>query len=200
MKIIVYIDYVCPYCLLAESVISDAIANEAAVIDWRPFELRPEPVPTLRVEDPYLPAVWQRSVYPLAAKLDVPIQLPSTSPQPRSTKAFELFCLAADHGVGDAYNHAVFEAFFQKDLDIGDPEILANIADSVGLDRSEALAALADRRYAARHRAALDEANEQGVQAVPTIIIGQHVIRGVPSPGVMATALRSTKVTSSMRD
>jgi predicted DsbA family dithiol-disulfide isomerase len=191
MKVIVYFDYVCPYCLLAEVAITEAASGEAIEIDWRPFELRPEPVPTLRPEDPYLPTVWRQSVYPLAAKLGIPIKLPSASPQPRSTKAFELLCLAVDQGVGEAYNMAVLKSFFQEDLNIGDPDILADIAASVGLDRSEAHAALADGRYAARHRAALTHARNQRIQSVPTIVVGEHVFHGVPAVALMATALRS---------
>jgi predicted DsbA family dithiol-disulfide isomerase len=198
MKVIVYIDYVCPYCLLAEEVIVKAAAGEAVEIDWRPFELRPDPVPTLRPEDPYLPTVWQQSVYPLAARLGVPIRLPSASPQPRSTKAFELFCFASDRGVGNAYNIAVLKAFFQEDLDIGDPETLADIAASVGLDRADAHAVLADGRYTARHRAALADANSQDVHSVPTIVIGKQVFRGVPGVAAVAAALRSAEATASV--
>lgn len=63
----IYSDYVCLYCLLAEQVLSDAIADRDIAITWRPFELRPAPEPTLKPEDPYLPSIWQRSVYPLPA-------------------------------------------------------------------------------------------------------------------------------------
>jgi len=191
MRVTVYFDYVCPYCLLAETVINraQAAANTAVEIDWRPFELRPHPVPTLRPEDTYLPKVWRQSVYPIAAQLGVPIRLPSASPQPRSTKAFELFCMASDRGIGNAYNLAVLNAFFRDDLDIGDPEVLADIAASVGLNRSEALAALADGRYTTRHQAALVEAIEHRIQSVPTIVIGRHVFRGMPDVGAMASAL-----------
>jgi len=81
-SIAIYSDYVCPYSLLAETVLSEAIGDRNILIGWRAFELRPAPAPTLKPEDPYLPSVWQRSVYPLAQRLGVSIQLPSISPQP----------------------------------------------------------------------------------------------------------------------
>ena len=95
-SVTVYADYVCPFCLLAEQVLSDVIGDREIRISWRAFELRPEPVPTLRPEDPYLPTIWSRFVYPLAERLGVSIRLPSISPQPRTDKAFRLLLLAQD--------------------------------------------------------------------------------------------------------
>ena len=65
-SITIYSDYVCPFCMLAETVLSDAIGDRDIAIDWRAFELRPDPVPTLKPEDPYLPAIWRKAVYPLS--------------------------------------------------------------------------------------------------------------------------------------
>lgn len=110
----VYTDYVCPFCLLAEQVLSDAIGERAISISWRAFELRPDPAPTLRPEDPYLPAVWSKSVYPPAERLGVLIRLPSISPQPRTAKAFELLAMAQDKGLDHPYSMRVLRAFFRK--------------------------------------------------------------------------------------
>ena len=112
-SITIYSDYVCPYRLLAEKVLSDAIGDLDISIAWRPFELRPAPEPTLRPEDPYLPSVWQKSVYPLAKRLWVPIRLPSISPQPRTAKALELLAMAQDQGVDNVYSMGVLRTIAQ---------------------------------------------------------------------------------------
>lgn len=179
--ITVYTDYVCPFCLLAEQVLSDTIGDRDITISWRAFELRPDPVPTLRPEDPYLPNVWNRSVYPLAERLGVPIRLPSISPQPRTTKAFELLALAQDKGLDHPYSMRVLRAFFQEDRDIGDPEILIELAADAGLDPDEARQALENGAYAERHREALRHAREDmAITSVPTIVVGERVFRGAP--------------------
>lgn len=49
-KIIVYSDYVCPFCLLAEEVLAEATKGLDVDIQWRPFELRPASVPTLIID------------------------------------------------------------------------------------------------------------------------------------------------------
>ncbi len=179
--ITVYTDYVCPYCLLAEQVLSDAIGDRDVSISWRAFELRPEPVPTLRPEDPYLPTVWNRSVYPLAERLGVPISLPSISPQPRTAKAFELLAMAQDKGLDHPYSMRVLRAFFQEDRDIGNPEILIELAGQAGLDPNDVRQALESGAYAERHREALRHAHEDmAITSVPTIVVGERVFRGTP--------------------
>ncbi|WP_367136333.1 DsbA family protein [Saccharothrix sp. HUAS TT1] len=188
VQVVVYSDYVCPYCLLAEGIVEQAVAGKDAEVVWRPFELRPEPTPTLRPEDDYLPAVWRQSVYPMARRLGVPIVLPSVSPQPYTHTAFEGFCFAEDHGRGAEYTAAVFRAFFQDERNIGEHDVLTDIAESIGLDGAAFRAALEDRRYRDRHREALRQAARDEVSAVPTILVGNRRISGVPDPDAL-TAL-----------
>lgn len=186
----VYSDYVCPFCLLAEQVLSGAIGDRDISISWRAFELRPEPVPTLRPEDSYLPAIWSRSVYPLADRLGVPIRLPSISPQPRTAKAFELLAMAQDKGLDHPYSMRVLRAFFQEDRDIGDPEILIALAAEAGLDAGKARQVLESGAYAERHREALRHAREDmAITSVPTIVVGDRVFRGTPPLDALRQAI-----------
>ena len=143
-QIQIYTDYVCPYCLLADHVINKVIQGLDVEIKWRPFELRPAPVPTLRTEDRYLPEIWERSVYPMAAKLGVALKLPEISPQPRTDKAFQVFALAEQVGLGDEFSVAVMKAFFQQERDIGEPDVLADIASQIGMERNEVLEVLSN--------------------------------------------------------
>lgn len=189
--VIVYSDYVCPFCLLAESVLSEAIGDRDISINWRAFELRPEPVPTLRVEDGYLPAVWKNAVYPRAEQLGVRIQLPSISPQPRTAKAFELLAMAQDKGLDHPYSMRVLRAFFQEGSDIGDPEVLIGLAVEAGLDAREARAALESGAYAARHHEALRHAREDmAITSVPTIVVGERIFRGTPPLNELRRAIQ----------
>ncbi len=189
-SITIYSDYVCPYCLLVERVLSDAFGGRDIAITWRPFELRPAPEPTLRPEDPYLPSVWQKSVYPLAQRLGVPIRLPSISPQPRTVKAFELLAMAQDQGLDHAYSMRVLRAFFQEDRDIGEPEILIGLAAEAGLDPDEARQALESGIYVQRHQEALRHAREDmRITSVPTIVVGDQVFRGTPPLDALKQAI-----------
>lgn len=188
--ITVYADYVCPYCLLVGDLLQKAIGHRSIRVDWRGFELRPYPVPTLRPEDPYLPKVWKESVYPLARRLGVRIKLPSWSPQPRTAKAFELLFFAKQHDVGHAYSMGVMRAFFQEDQDIANVNVIVDVAARVGLDPAEARRVLDESLFTDPHRRAMEHArHELPIKSVPTLVIGHQIFRGTPSPGALADAI-----------
>lgn len=189
-KIHVWSDYVCPFCLIADELIERAISGRSDVeVVHHAHELRPYPAPTLRPEEPYLPDIWARAVYPMARRHQVPMTLPSISPQPYTAAAFRGSLYAADQGVAHAYHRRVMTAFFQEDRDIGDRVILADLAADVGLDAVGYLSALDDDTYALRHRMALQESVHQGIQVVPTIVISSRRIEGVATEAVIVRAL-----------
>ncbi len=147
-----------------------------------PFELRPEPHPTLRPEGDYLQRAWQQSVYPIALRMGVPIKLPTVSPQPHTHLAFEGFQYAKEHGKGNDYNHRVLRAFFVESQDIGDIGVLTKLAGDVGLDEKEFEEALWTRKYRDAHQWALRHAyQEAGVTGVPMFVIGEQVLTGLQS-------------------
>ncbi len=182
LRIEVYSDYVCPYCFLAEAPLEAAVDRfeNLATIEWRPFELRPHPTPTLKPEGDYLKNAWSSSVYPLAERLGVKIVLPRVSPQPYTRLAFEGSLFAATHGAGRAYNHRMFAAFFPEERDIGDPAVLAELADEIGLDRAAFADALERRAYQEPCAQLLRHAYETlGVSSVPTIVVGRRAVAGL---------------------
>ncbi|OYO00754.1 thioredoxin [Enemella evansiae] len=181
-KIDVFVDYVCPFCFLVEPAIDELKRDRDVEVTIRPFELRPDPVPTLRPEDDYLPRVWQQSVYPMADRVGIPMTLPSISPQPRTEKAFMVLQLAQERGLAEAYSEAMFAAFFQQDRNIGLDEVIIAVATGVGLDRDEVVAALNSEERRTRQRADQKYAvNTVGIDAVPGIVVEGQVLRGVPS-------------------
>lgn len=184
-KIRVWIDFVCPYCLLGEQLIRAATDGLDVEIVWMPFELRTYPTPTLRPEDDYLPAAWKQGVYPAAERLGVPMRLPTISPQPYTRKVFLGLQYAVEHGQGDAYVDAVLRAFFQEDRNIGETDVLKGILEGLGLEPQGLDAVLASPLHGARHDAALLEAQEVGIRAVPSVAVGDRLFSGMPQPEVL---------------
>lgn len=194
----IYSDYVCPFCFLHEGPLYDAVKvveqerGEAIEVRWMPFELRPEPTPTLKPEGEYLQTAWESSVYPMARQMGVEIRLPSVSPQPYSRLAFEGSLYAEDHGKANEYHDAIFRAFFQQDKDIGQVNVLRGVAESVGLDGTGLSAALESGTYREEHvRRLRHTVEEVGIRSVPTTFIGDVLLAGVqPSKEIEAVLRR----------
>jgi predicted DsbA family dithiol-disulfide isomerase len=145
-----------------------------------PFELRPEPHPTLRPEGDYLQRAWQQSVYPIARRMGVPISLPPVSPQPHTHLAFEGYQYAREQGKGNEYNQRVLKAFFVEGQDIGQIDVLAKLAGEVGLNVKEFEESLRTRKYREAHQQALRHAYEEAsVTGVPMFVIGSQVLTGL---------------------
>ncbi len=68
-------------------------------------------------------------------------------------------------------------------------DVLAALAVEVGLDEAGFRAALADGTYRARHQEALREAAAHQVRSVPTLLVGDIRIEGVPRPAQLRKAI-----------
>ncbi|MET3923226.1 DsbA family protein [Arthrobacter sp. UYEF20] len=179
-KVEIFMDYVCPFCFLVEEAVAELQRDRDVEVEIRSFELRPDPVPTLRPEDDYLPRMWDGAVYPMARRLGMDIILPSVSPQPRTIKAFMVLQLANERGIGQEYSAAMFRAFFQQDRDIGQDKVIINVATTVGLDREEAIRALGSEERRSRQLADQEYASESvGVRAVPSFRVNGRLYPGV---------------------
>jgi predicted DsbA family dithiol-disulfide isomerase len=172
VRILVWSDYVCPFCYLERPVLERVRAGLGGnvEIDWRSFELRPEPEPTLDPNAEYLHRVWNQSVYPMAQERGLSLmKLPPV--QPRSRKAHQAAEHAREAGLLDAMNHALFKAFFEDGRDLADLEVLIEIGRSVGLGGNGLRDALENSRY--EERVLQDEhlARQIGISGVPALII-----------------------------
>ena len=173
LRINVWSDYVCPFCYLEEPVLDRIRAEYGPTVDlqWRAYELRPAPVPTLDPAGEYLRTVWNQSVYPMARQRGMTLRLPPL--QPRSRRALELAEFARAKGRFDEVHRGLFKAFFEEGQDIHNLETLVAIGTSGGLDGEMVRAALEQGLY--RERVIQDEreAADLGITAVPTVMIGQ---------------------------
>jgi predicted DsbA family dithiol-disulfide isomerase len=179
LKIKVWIDFVCPYCLLGKRSLEEAVKGLNVDIEMMPFELRAYPTPTLRPEDDYLPSAWKYGVYPAAEKLGIPIKLPTISPQPYTRDAFLVLQYAKEQGLGYEYSEAMLRAFFQENRNIGELSVIKEISASVGLSADSLQEVLESVPRQERHENELEYAHRIGIRAVPSMAIGNSVYSGM---------------------
>ncbi|MBM6579117.1 DsbA family oxidoreductase [Microvirga sp. BT689] len=171
IRILVWSDYVCPFCYLERPVLEriQAELGDEVEIDWRSFELRPEPEPTLDPNAEYLHRVWSQSVYPMAEARGLSLKLPPV--QPRSRRAHEAAEFARGAGLLDAMNRALFKAFFEEGRDLADLDVLLDIGRSVDLEADDLREALASGRYTQQVLEDQQLARQIGISGVPALIV-----------------------------
>lgn len=183
LKVKVYSDYVCPFCFLGKDQFEKAVQGKDIEVEWMPYELRPRPSQQLDpVNDPSKLAIWEQAIYPRIKAWGVDMKLPNVSPHPYTDLAHEGFHFAKEKGKEKEYNDRVYQALFQEDQNIGEVEVLAQLAKEVGLNQEEFKEALVSRKYKQTQQQALKHAYEEArITGVPTFIIGDERISGAAS-------------------
>lgn len=173
VEVIFISDYVCPYCLVAKEALRQALAETGIEADVRfqPFELTEEPKPRV---DTYHDKV-RRSHYQVLVepcrRLGLDMKLPpNVVPRPYTRLAFEGWFYAAERGMGERWNDLMYRAYFIEEKDIGEIDVLAELAADIGLDGADLADALREGRYTAREKAAVAHTRETwSPRGVPSI-------------------------------
>ena len=79
---------------------------------------------------------------------------------------------------GEAIHDALYRAYFVDARNIGDLEILVDIAQSVGLDGNEARAVLTERRFKDAVDADWAKSHAYGLTGVPTFVAARYGVVG----------------------
>lgn len=190
----VYSDYVCPFCYLGRESLAryQETREEPLRIDWHPFDLRAQkrgPDGTIdhdvddgKDEDYYAQA--RENVRRLQERYDVEMtrelttDVDSLNAQVASVAVNERH----DYDQWIAFDRAIFDALWQDGRDIGDPDVLADIAEETGLDPAEVREALDDESLRSRVHDRFRQATEQGITGVPSFVYDSHLARGAVPP------------------
>lgn len=178
-RVIAVVDYVCPYSYVAESLLARLEAETGVRVDRRPFELRPAPTPLVAPDDAELRRVWRETIEPLAASHGVEIRRPPV--QPRTRKAHEAAAYARGRDRFRAMHAALYRALFVEGRDIGRIDVLLDIGEQVGLERSGLKVALDIDLHSPDVAAAQAALAEAGVEGTPAFLAADDALIGFPA-------------------
>lgn len=90
---------------------------------------------------------------------------------------------------GEALHDALYRAYFVDTRNIGDPEVLVEIAQGVGLSAEEARAVLDQRRFKDAVDADWAKSHAYGVTGVPTFVAARYGVVGAQPYEALAQLL-----------
>ncbi|WP_170439070.1 DsbA family oxidoreductase [Ruegeria arenilitoris] len=202
VKLDILSDPICPWCYIGKTNLDRALASvpdHPFVIEWHPFQLNPDMPEGGMDRREYLERKFGgkegavRAYAPVvehAEKAGLNIDFEAMKRTPNTLDAHRLIHWAGIEGKQNQVVDALFTAYFVQGRDIGDHEVLADIADSVGMDAAVVLKLLKSDADRDDIRQRDTHSREMGVNSVPTFIVAnQHAVPGAQPPELWAQVI-----------
>ncbi len=175
LSVIIAHDILCPWCWVGFFQ-AQKLREEFPQIKqvWQGYELLPEELGPLPVFDPHPkdPEAPPSRFDLFSAAEGAPVPANRTIGIVRTHFALEGAAYVQDKFPErfDAYNEAVYRAFWERSEDISELEVLGALAEGAGLDKTEFLAAVSAKAYYDRIVRFDDDAYAADITHVPTFL------------------------------
>ena len=199
-------DVVCPWCYLGQRRLGLALESLkeeiSANITWKPYQLEPNAPPEGFDALDYLARkiggaerVRQshEMLTSMGAEIGLPFAFEKTKILPNTLDAHRLVLWAGqvDAATQDRVAHALFTANFVEGRNVGDREVLADIAGASGMDSEDVRRRLDTEKDRDTVRQEIANTQRMGVSGVPFFVIdGKYAISGAQGVDVFTNALR----------
>lgn len=198
VRIDVFSDTICPWCWIGKRRLERTLAARPdldAELVWRAFQLNPAMPAGGMNRKAYLEAKFggtdhARAVYGRViaegARESLPFDFGAIPRTPNTLDSHRLVRWAASRPRGQTpMVEALFDAYFARGQDVGDPEVLARVAASAGYDEDGARALLSGDEGRAEVAREDVRARGAGITGVPCFILdGKVAVPGAVEPDV----------------
>lgn len=195
MRIDVISDTVCPWCYIGKRRLELALAarpDMVAEIFWHPFELHPDmpedgvPRDEFWLEkfgDEERSAKVVENICAAGTEIGIHFTFDRMATIPNTARSHALMRWAGKIGEQTAAAEALFCAYFEEGRDIGDIDVLTDIAEGLGLPAEDVEEQIASDAALEPVRHAAAQAHALGIEGVPCYIIGQkYALIGAQDP------------------
>ena len=177
-----YFDYSSPYGYFAAMKIDPLAEKYGRSVNWKPILLGAvfkvtgaKPLPTLPLKGTYAMHDVARSARFYGAPYRHPEKFPIAGQTP--SRAF-YWLNETDPALAHTLARALYQAYFVDNRDISSPEITADVAATLGLNRGALLAALGDETVKDKLKLEVETAIARGVFGSPYFIIDDEPFWG----------------------
>ncbi|KJS41716.1 MAG: polyketide biosynthesis protein [Roseovarius sp. BRH_c41] len=191
VKLDIISDPICPWCYIGKTLLDQALTlrpDHPFEIEWHPFQLNPDMPAEGMDRRAYLETKFGgkegaiRAYAPVLERAEaagLTIDFAAIQRTPNTLDAHRLLHWAGIEGCQDRMAMALFQAYFNEGRDIGDAEVLADLADSLSLDGAMIQRLLGTEADREDIRARDAQFRQMGISGVPTFIVGgQHAVPG----------------------
>jgi len=195
VKLDILSDPICPWCYIGKANLDKALAqipDHPFVIEWHPFQLNPDMPIEGMDRRAYLEGKFGGKEAAVAAYAPVvehaqnaglTINFESMERTPNTLNAHRLIHWAGIENKQTQAVDALFQAYFVGARDIGNPEVLGDIADNIGMDASVVQKLLATDNDTDEIKSRDAHSRQMGVSSVPTFIVdNKHAVPGAQPP------------------
>ncbi|HEY0839865.1 MAG TPA: DsbA family oxidoreductase [Vulgatibacter sp.] len=183
LRIDVISDCVCPWCYVGKRRLEEAMEATADrfefTVNWRPFQLNPDMPAEGRDRRAYMRekfgeervAQMHEHLREVGEEAGIPFDFEKIAKSPNTREAHRLIWMAQELGLQSQMAEAVFAAYFVQGKDIGDLDVLVEIAEGVGLDGARIRSLLESDVGKEEVRQQLEEPLRAGITAVPFFVV-----------------------------
>ena len=196
-------DVMCPWCIVGYKQLEQALAatGTGAYIRWHPFELNPD-MPAegqnLRehITEKYGASAEQSAqnrthLVEIGKDLGINFQFEDDSRIVNTFAAHQLLDWAQAQGKQHPLKLALFDAHFTQGRNVSHSETLVDVAQSVGLDPTQAQEVLDSGSHAANTRAGQQLWTSRGISGVPSMVFdGKYLLTGAQGAQTYAQMLQ----------
>lgn len=207
LSIDVISDVVCPWCFIGMKRLESAVAQAPDVdvtVRWRPYQLDPSIPPEGLPRRDYMLAKFGSEeklrdihdrIVGLGEAEGIRFNFGAMEVAANTLDAHRLIRWAGSpkspEGAQGRVVRRLFELNFEEARDIGDKQVLAEVADEAGMDRALVEALLASPADVDSVKAEIGTAAQMGIRGVPCFLLeGKYAVMGAQDTDVLADAIR----------
>ena len=179
----VYSDYICPFCYIGYLRLEKLKQDYDLEVDWRFMEIHPDNPEQGRPlsELGYPPQHWAMLMENLKRMAkEEGVELAERTFTTNSRRALKLAHAVASEQpeLFEALNKELYEAYFLRRVNIGDPETLRQLAKDIGVSESLIDRAWTDPAYEQVLMDNLHSAGMKNIHGTPTYVFGSDIYSG----------------------
>lgn len=188
IKLDIFSDTICPWCYIGKKRLDRAIKKfntEEFMITWRPFQLNPNMQADGMDRTEYLVSKFGSedaaktiydNIFEEGEKEEIHFQFDDIKITPNSFNSHRLLALAYQKKIQDRMIEDIFQSYFIRGEDIGDPTVLLNIAIKHNIDEDEFKNYLMNKENIEPLANEEIQARKMGINSVPTFIVNQQIV------------------------